>query len=106
MARRCQCGEWSGQACDAKSSETPARCRVAFIPESDRGSAIASGNADGFEVRIWVTRACRDWILAPDEDGIIDRWVRRVGSSGEERRRLGKIANDQVLRSLASVEQW
>lgn len=64
-ATRCQCGEISGEYCDA-----PAEISVDYCPESEAGTAAACGSWQGLTCRLDVSRACGEMLRTLyDDDG-------------------------------------
>lgn len=87
---RCQCGEAMGQRCEWTGDRRDL-VRVMWVPESDRGSAEASGSytRGAYATALQVTQDCADALAAGwDEDGEPleggDPFARIVGPAYED----------------------
>ena len=65
---KCQCGEILDEAC-SNEAETSIR----FVPEWQRGTAVAAGSARGMWKQICVSDFCADLLC----DG---EWIEEVGN--------------------------
>lgn len=82
VAYRCQCGTALGERC-TWVGDRGELCHVKWVPESDRGSARASGTYGAYATSLQVTRECAEVLRYEWEGGEPtereDEYVRVVG---------------------------
>ena len=105
MTRRsCDCGEITGERC-SWDGRIGRLVQVEYVPRYLQGTARAARSWTCLSSIIRCERECADALLAPDEDGEADPWI-RLATSAPRRRRERQAERDlQVLASLASIQR-